>query len=89
MTKRQRTKQVVRQWQILLALSDQEWFSLRQIRDCLADPPHMRTVRRDLEGLSEVFPIQRRLARQERIGSEIYQYRLRRPLAALLEKRKA
>ncbi len=41
---------------------------------------------RDLEGLTEVFPIARRTWPDEKAGMPEYQYRLRKSLASLLEK---
>jgi hypothetical protein len=80
-----RHEQILRQWRLLLALSDREWFSIDELRDCLPRPrPHRRTILRDMEALTAVFPIQRR---GRRGASDKFEFQLRRPLASWLEKR--
>jgi hypothetical protein len=82
-----RGDQVKRQWRILLALSDRDWFTLREIFDDLPRVNrHRRTNLLDLEILSDVFPIQRREWRDEESGLWEYQLRLRWPLENLLRK---
>jgi hypothetical protein len=75
--KHRRHDEILRQWRVLLALSNKEWFNLREIYDCLPPRPrrHKRTILRDLEVLSKVFPIERR--RGDRAE---YQWRLRHVL---------
>jgi hypothetical protein len=82
-----RNQQVLRQWRILLALDHREWFSIRELHDCLPDPPHKRTIFRDLEGLRELFPIERRVW-SGTTGYEL-QYRLRKPLTEYLRRKKS
>lgn len=80
-----RNNQVVRQWRELLALSNREWFTSKEIWGLLGKPrPHKRTVMRDLDALMEVFPINRR-----RGGAGELQYRLRRSLKKLLKRKQA
>ncbi len=53
-----RHEQVVRQWRELLALSDREWFTLKEIWESLSrSRPHELTVMRDLDALMEVFAV--------------------------------
>lgn len=80
-----RNDQVVRQWWELLALSDREWFTLKEVGDSLPEPrPHKRTVMRDLDALMEVFPVQRKVG-----DNWEYQYRLRHSLEKLVRRRRA
>ena len=68
-----------------MALSEREWFTLKEIWDSLPKPrPHKRTVMRDLDALMEVFPVQRRVG-----DNWEYQYRLRHPLEKSLRRRRA
>lgn len=77
-----RNDQVVRQWRELLALSDREWFTLKEIWDSLPKPrPHKRTIMRDMGALTEVFPIQRRIGDDGQ-----FQYRLRRSIKKLFKR---
>ncbi len=78
----ERNQQIKRQWRILLALSDREWFTLREILDSIPQAHrHKRTIMRDLEMLREVFPIERRID-----DHHTFQYRLKWPLARILSR---
>lgn len=55
-----RYAQVLRQWCILLAPSDREWFNLLGIREPIPGRrPHKRIVLSEMGTLSHVFPIKR------------------------------
>jgi hypothetical protein len=79
-----RNNQIIREWRILLALDHREWFNLAELRDSLPRPrPHMRTIRRDMEALALVFPIERRSSKGD-FGIWQYEFRLRRPLERII-----
>lgn len=80
---RGRYDQIERQWRVLLALSDHDWYSVNEVADSVGAPRHRRTIMRDLETLSGIFPIERR-REQVRSGLSEHQYRLRKPLRELL-----
>lgn len=74
--------QILRQWRILLALSDREWFNLLEIRDSIPGRRlHKRTILRDMETLTRVFPIERRTF------DGYYQWRLRQRIGRWLDER--
>lgn len=84
-TIRGRHEEILRQWRVLLALDHREWYRLTEIYDSMTRPrPHVRTIRRDLEVLSEVFEIERRRARDEGSRKSYFQWRLRAPLGKIM-----
>jgi hypothetical protein len=86
MTRHKRNGQIIREWRILLSLSDREWFNLPELRDSLPTPrPHMRTIRRDMEALTIVFPIRRRSWKGD-FGIWQYEFRLRQPLELIIRR---